>query len=100
LSRGQCLAWEEDCLHAERRSAPASALHIWVFKLKACGFQCLDVVHDAAVQVHERGSVNEDLKLVESEYFVHHARRILEIHRVAEAGASAADHADTQPGGH
>jgi type II secretory pathway pseudopilin PulG len=53
-------------LHAERRTAAAGRLHLGVLELEAGGFQRLHVVHDAAVQIHQRGGIHKDLQVVEA----------------------------------
>src|SRR5207244_9283153 len=54
-------------LNAERRSAAAGALHVWVLELEAGAFESFDVVHDAAVQVHDRCRVHVNLEAVHVE---------------------------------
>jgi len=87
-----------NCLNAERRSAPASALGVGVLELEACCFEGFDVVDDAAVEVHERSGVDKDLECAEVKDLVHHAGLVLKRHGVLEAGASAADDANAQAG--
>src|SRR6266702_4162498 len=48
-------------LDAERRPAPAGALHRGILKLEARSLQGLHIVHRAVAQVHRRGSVHKHL---------------------------------------
>src|ERR1051326_1193852 len=88
----------ETLLHAERRSAAAGALHIRIFELESCTLERLYVIHHAAVQVHDRGRVDEYLQAVQFERLVHHSGAVLKLHRIRETGASAADDSNTQSG--
>ena len=86
-------------LNAEGGAAAASALDVGVFELEAGGFEGFDVVNDAVIEVHQAGGVNIDLEAVVGEDLVHHAGLVFEGHRILEAGAAAADDADTEAGG-
>src|SRR5580698_3436174 len=88
-----------DHLHAERRSAAAGALHVRIFELEARAFEGLDVVDDAAVEIHDRGRVDINFQAVHVEGLVHHSGAIFKLHGIGEAGASAAHHTDAQTGG-
>src|ERR1700751_4780590 len=79
---GEALKKSKLCLHAERRSASAGALHVWILKLEARAFQRLHVVDHATVQVHDRGCIHEHFESVEVENLVHHAGAVLELHGV------------------
>src|SRR6185437_17139308 len=84
-------------LYLERRAAAAGGLDLRVFELEAGRFESLEIVDGAALKVHERGSVNEDLEVAEAVNLVHHARLIFEGHGILEARAASADHANAQP---
>ncbi len=86
-------------LDAEAGAAAAGGFDLGVFELEAGGFEGLDVVHRAAVQVHGAGGVDEDLKVFEADDLVHHAGGVLKGHRILEAGAASTDDADAQTGG-
>ena len=49
-------------LDAERRAAAAGRLHLGIVKLEAGCFQRLDVVHRAAIQVHQRSRIHKTFK--------------------------------------
>src|SRR5260370_6400221 len=83
-------------LDVERRPAAAGALHVRVLELETGTLQRLDVIHPAAVQVHDRGGVHEHFKAVHIEHFVHHARAGVELQGVGEARASASHHPHAQ----
>src|SRR5580658_4088728 len=83
-------------LNVEGRSAAAGALHVRVVELEAGAFQRFQVVNADALQVHQRGRVDENLQAFEVEGLVHHAGAVFERHRVGEAGAASAYHSDTQ----
>src|ERR1700721_4048597 len=48
-------------LHAERGSAAAGALHVWIFKLETCAFERLAVLHDAPIQIHPGSATHNQL---------------------------------------
>src|SRR5438270_3541905 len=98
--RRVCSTASEDYLDAERRAATAGALHIGIFELEARALQGFDVIHHAAVQIHERSGVNIHLETIEVEGFVHHSGGILEGHGIREARTASAHHANPQPRGH
>src|ERR1700722_431030 len=81
-------------LNVKRGAAPAGALDRWVIELEPGRFQGLDVIDDAAVEVHQRGGVDKDLQIVELEDLVHRARLVLKRHRILETGTTAAHYAN------
>src|SRR5712691_1002346 len=83
-------------LDAERRSAAASTLHVWIFKFEAGPFERLDVIHDAAVEIHDGGGIHEHLESVHLESFVHHSSDVFKLHGIGKAGAPASDDANAQ----
>src|SRR5271168_109811 len=87
-------------LYAERGSAAASALYVGVLELETGAFQGFDVVDDAAVQIHHRGGIDEDLQSIHVEGLVHHSGSVFKLHGIGEAGAAATDHANAQASGH
>jgi hypothetical protein len=44
-------------LHAEGGTAAAGRFDLWIFKLEPGCFECLDVVHRASIQVHQRSGI-------------------------------------------
>src|SRR6266849_3130065 len=83
-------------LDVERRPAAAGALHVRVLELEAGTLQGLDVIHAAAVQVHDRGGVHEHFKALHIEHFIHHAGGGVELQGVGEARAPASHHPHAQ----
>src|SRR5260370_4711983 len=65
-------------LHAERRSAAAGALHVRILELETRAFQSLDVVDNAAVQVHHGSGIDEYFQPFHVEGLVHHSGGVLE----------------------
>src|SRR5215471_15640099 len=87
-------------LDVERRPAAAGALHVRVLELETGALQRLDVIHAAAVQVHDRGGVHEYFEAVHVEHFVHHAGASIELQGIGEARASASHNPDAQASRH
>src|SRR5437867_2436114 len=84
------------CLNVKGRTAAAGAFDVRIFELKSGAFEGLDVVDDAAVQVHHGSGVHVDFQSVHVENLVHHACTVFEGHGVGEAGASTAHDAHAQ----
>src|SRR6185295_9538112 len=75
--------------HPERGAAAAGRDHVRVVDLEAGALQALDVVHDRALHVGQRRTIDEDAKTMVLEHLVAFALRI-ERERVLEAGAATA----------
>src|ERR1022692_4802002 len=88
-----------DHLHAKRGSATARTLHVRVLELEARALKSFDIIHNAVIQVHDRGCVHVYLETVDVEYLVHHPRAVFKRHRVRETGATAAHYTYAQTGG-
>src|ERR1700722_1920851 len=86
-------------LDAEAGATAAGAFDRGVLELEAGGFEGLDVIDHAAIQVHGAGGVDEDFEVVELEHLVHHSGLVLKRHAVLEAGAAATDDTDAQTSG-
>src|SRR5262249_13709770 len=84
--------------HAEGRAAAAGRDHVRVVDLEAGTLQTLHVVHDRALDVGQRGTVDEDAQAVVLEDLVSVTLRI-EGQGVLEARATAAAHAHAQARG-
>src|SRR5579859_618612 len=88
----------ETFLHAERRSAAAGAFHVRILELESRTLEGLHVIHDAAVEIHDRRRIDEYLQAVHFEGLVHHSGAVLKLHGIRETGASAADDSNAQSG--
>src|SRR6266568_8902975 len=86
-------------LHVERGTATAGALHIRVFELEARAFQRLDVIDACALQIHERGRIDENLESIVFEGLIHGSSAVFELHAVGESRAAAAHNAHAQTRG-
>ena len=64
-------------LYVERGTAAAGALHVGILELKPRSFERLDVIDDAAIQIHERRRVNVHFQAIHVEDFVHKTGPIL-----------------------
>src|SRR6202140_2573513 len=104
ISRDEAVRFPESSsrppsLNAERRAAAAGAFHVRIFKLEARAFESLDIIDDAAIQIHDRSGIDEALESIHFEGLVHHSGAVLKLHRIGETGASATYHSDAQAGG-
>src|SRR5205814_6539537 len=82
------------------RSAATRALHVGIVKFEAGCLQSLHIIDDASLEVHQRGGINEHLKLMETKNLIHDAGGIFEVHGIAETRAASTHNSDPQTGSH
>src|ERR1700749_2357646 len=86
-------------LRGERTAAAATTRRLGILKHEALLDQILFVIERRIVKVEVALRIDEDARAILFEHFVAIARFGIEAHRVAQAGAAAALHADAKAAG-
>src|SRR5580704_16796688 len=82
-------------LYRERRAAAAGRLHVRIVELEAGALQALDVVDLRAREIHQAHLVDDALDACGHDLAID-LGGLVEVEVVREAGAAAADHAETE----